>query len=176
MSCTYTPDTLEMNPLRACITSADLVFQKGWHKFMYSFLFSASINLQPALQLNYCSAGLCAVKAKAKSQVRAANTQFNAATMQKTLPTVWHTVTNCSSEELNECEPLMPQWGSRQARHKIKRSLRLVIYPDLWTESRVHWKGSRNSRTWGGVFVHVKNNQWAVSSHSSWSPEYPGYC
>lgn len=46
---------------------------------MYLFLLSASINLQRAPQLKYCSAGAYAVKAKAKSQIKTVNTQFKAA-------------------------------------------------------------------------------------------------
>lgn len=56
-------------------------------------------------------------------------------TTQKTLSTAQHIVTNHSLEELKECEPLRPQWGPQEARHRIKGSLRPLTHADLQTES-----------------------------------------
>lgn len=61
------------------ISTSRPTLQGGWHNFIYLFLLSASISLQRVPQLKHCSASPRPVKAKAKSQLRTANTQCKAA-------------------------------------------------------------------------------------------------
>lgn len=121
--------------------------QKGWHNFAYFFLLSASTKLQWALQLKYRSGGPHAVKAKANCQVRTVNTQIKAANGNYT-----YNIINCSTYttncnwEVKEHEPLGPQWGSQEARHRTKESLRPASQADLQTGSTKYTE--RNVEIW----------------------------